>query len=128
MPATASTKRAVSVAMPERWPRKLSAVRSAASSAAAGPLGEQDLGGHVLAPLALDDEVVDVLHPALAHRLRDRIEPKDDAGLLSARSAPAPARPPGTVASEVTSPGRDPRPARAPRSRSATRQVGIAPA
>ena len=41
VPATASTKRAVSVATPERWPRKLSAVRSAASSAAARAAGEE---------------------------------------------------------------------------------------
>ena len=82
MPATASTKRAVSVATPERWPRKLSAVRSAASSARAGPDGEQHLGRHLLAPLPLDDEVVDVLGPALAHRLGDRGQAEDDAGLL----------------------------------------------
>ena len=82
VPATASTKRAVRVATPERWPRKLSAVRSAASSARAGPAGEQHLGGHLLPPLPLDDEVVDVLDPALAHRLGDRRQAEDDAGLL----------------------------------------------
>ena len=45
VPATASTKRAVRVAMPERWPRKLSAVRSATSSAAAGPLASSTSAG-----------------------------------------------------------------------------------
>ena len=45
MPATASTKRAVSVATPERWPRKLSAVRSAASSARAGPVASSTSAG-----------------------------------------------------------------------------------
>src|SRR2546426_730798 len=38
VPATACTKRAVSVATPERWESRLSPVRSAASSARAGPL------------------------------------------------------------------------------------------
>ena len=45
VPATASTKRAVRVAIPERWPRKLSAVRSATSSAAAGPLASSTSAG-----------------------------------------------------------------------------------
>ena len=43
------------------------------------PAGEQHLGRHLLAPLALDHELVDVLDPALAHRLRDQVEPEDDA-------------------------------------------------
>ena len=60
----------------------MSAVRSAAAAPARGAGGEQDLGRHVLPPLPLDDEVVDLLDPALAHRLGDRREPEDDAGLL----------------------------------------------
>src|SRR4051794_10481554 len=45
LPATASTKRAVSVATPERWPRKLRPTRSAASSARAGPLATSTSAG-----------------------------------------------------------------------------------
>ena len=41
----------------------MSAVRSAASSAAAGPLAQSDLGRHLLAPLALDDEAVEASRP-----------------------------------------------------------------
>ena len=43
---------------------------------------ERHLGRHLLAPLPLDHEVVDVLGPALAHRLGDRSEAEDDARLL----------------------------------------------
>ena len=71
--------------------------------AAGGPARERDLGRHVLPPLPLDHEVVDVLHPALPHRLGDRREPEDDAGLLLHDPRP-PRAPSGTVASEVTSP------------------------
>ena len=53
--------------------------------------GQQHLGGHLLAPLALDDEALDLLDPALAHRLGHQLEPEDDSRALSARSAPAPA-------------------------------------
>ena len=37
VPATAATQRAVTVAMPDRWQRKFSAVRSAVSSPRTGP-------------------------------------------------------------------------------------------
>ena len=121
VPATASTKRAVRVATPERWPSKLSAVRSAASSAGGGAGRKQDLGRHPLPPLALDDQVVDLLDPALAHRLGDGRQAEDDARLLlddpGARPGPA-----GTVAAEVTSPSRRPRRGRARRSRSGSRR------
>ncbi len=51
--------------------------------------GDQHLGRHVLAPLALDDEVVDVLDPALAHRLGNDRKAEDDARLFLHDSRPA---------------------------------------
>ena len=85
-------KRAVSVAMPERCPSKLSAVRSAASRPAADPLASTPPPAPP-PPLPLDDQIVDVLDPALAHRLGDAGQPEDDARLLLHDPRPAPALP-----------------------------------
>ncbi len=68
----------------------MSAVRSAASSAQAGPSRQRDFGRHLLPPLPLDDEFVDVLHPALPHRLLDHIEPEDNARPLLHDPSPSP--------------------------------------
>jgi hypothetical protein len=43
---------------------------------------QQHLRRHLLAPLSLDDEVVDVLDPAGAHRLGDDGEAEDDSRLF----------------------------------------------
>ena len=68
----------------------MSAVRSAASSAAAGAAGKEHLGRHFLPPLTLDHKVVDVLHPTLPHRLGHQLQPIDDAGLLLHDPSPPP--------------------------------------
>ncbi len=46
------------------------------------PARQQHLGRHPVAPLPLDHEPVDVLDPALAHRLLDQVEAEGDAGLF----------------------------------------------
>ena len=51
---------------------------------------ERDLCRHVLAPLPLDHELVDVLDPALAHDLLEDREAEDDAGLLLDDPSPPP--------------------------------------
>src|SRR4029077_7417862 len=50
--------------------------------AGGGATPQRNLGRNLLAPLPLDYQVVEVLHPALAHRLGDSREAEDDAGLL----------------------------------------------
>ena len=105
LPLTASTKRAVSVATPDRWQSRLSAVRSAASSARAGPLASATSAGHRVAPLALRLRARSKLsRPRLGEGLGGDLEPEHDARLLLHDPRPAPASA-GTTASEVTSPG-----------------------
>ena len=54
------------------------------------PARQHDLGRHLLPPLPLDHKLVDVLHPALPHRLHDSGKPEDNPGLLLHDPSPRP--------------------------------------
>ncbi len=51
---------------------------------------QRHLSRHFLPPLPFDYELVDVLDPALAHRLLDHVQPEDDPGLLLHDPRPRP--------------------------------------
>ena len=112
----ASTKRAVSVATPERWPSRLRATRSPASSARAGPATSATCRGTASDQVPSTIELVELAGAGLAERLGGDVEAEDDAGLLLDDLRAPPARRPGR--SRRWS-GRRPRgPRRAPRATS----------
>ena len=90
LPSTSRTKRAVSVATPERWPSRLSATRSPASRARAAPDSAGHGGGNVVAPLPLDhDRGRSARRPTWANasrRPRGRTAPRAASGAIEARA------------------------------------------
>ena len=77
------------MAMPERWPSRLRAVRSAASRARAGPEMKATSAGHAVAPLTLDHQQVELAGARLAEDLARNLEAEDHAGLLLDDPRPA---------------------------------------
>ena len=102
-PSTAATKRAVRVAIPDRWPRKLSAVRSPASRARAGPATSATSAGtrsrHSPSPTSGSNSWT----PACSNVSRAAASPNTAPGCFCTIRPRAPAVA-GTVASEVMSP------------------------
>ena len=104
-PSTASTKRAVSVATPDRWPRKLSAVRSRGEQRSRRAGDERDVArARRRATRPRGASGSKLCGARLAKDLGGDVEPEEDARLPSGRSARRRPASAGTIASEVTSP------------------------